>query len=177
MSVLPQLINAFEYGNAGSAVLASLFKVHWVILIQLFWIYFSKGKIGNMVCICAIVVERRDLRECEIISMKCLERLPKISFFTFCHWSVNVVNYDYDYFSYTSYCIAMAVFLGCIECMRCRLLLPMIAVSVCQSLCHAAQPGGACSVCEGHSVQPLPSDFGLLLCLLFSSFATHFLLS
>jgi len=38
-------------------------------------------------------------------------------------------------------------FLGCIECMRCRLLLPMRAVSVCQSVrpavclsvCHAAQ--------------------------------------
>jgi len=45
--------------------------------------------------------------------------------------------------------------LGCIECMRCRLLLPMFAVSirqsvrpsVCQSACHAAQLGGACSMC------------------------------
>jgi len=31
--------------------------------------------------------------------------------------------------------------LGCIECMRCRLLLPTIAVSVRQSVCHAAQLG------------------------------------
>jgi len=31
--------------------------------------------------------------------------------------------------------------LGCIECMRCRLLLPMIAVSVCQSVCYVAQLG------------------------------------
>jgi len=29
--------------------------------------------------------------------------------------------------------------LGCIECMRYRLLLQMSAVSVCQSVCHAAQ--------------------------------------
>jgi len=31
--------------------------------------------------------------------------------------------------------------LGCIKCMRCRILLPMIAVSVRQSVCHAAQLG------------------------------------
>jgi len=31
------------------------------------------------------------------------------------------------------------VFLGCIECMRCRLLSLMFALSVCQSLCHLAQ--------------------------------------
>jgi len=29
--------------------------------------------------------------------------------------------------------------LGCIKCMICRLLLPMIVASVCQSVCHAAQ--------------------------------------
>jgi len=38
-------------------------------------------------------------------------------------------------------------FLGCIKCMRCRLLLLMSAVSVRQSVSHAAQLGVACSVC------------------------------
>jgi len=33
--------------------------------------------------------------------------------------------------------------LGCIECMRCGLLLLMIAVSVCQSVCHATLGGRA----------------------------------
>jgi len=62
----------------------------------------------------------------------------------------------------------VCLFLGCIECMRCRLLLPMSAVSVCQSV----RP----SVCLprvwtrrrlqcvlGHSVQSLPNYFSLLL--------------
>jgi len=34
--------------------------------------------------------------------------------------------------------------LGCNECMRCRLLLPIIAVSVCQSVCHVAQLVSLC---------------------------------
>jgi len=51
----------------------------------------------------------------------------------------------------------------------------MSAVSVCQSVCHAAYIGGsACSVhlvpsVRGHSVQPLPNAFGL-----WSWFATKF---
>jgi len=32
-------------------------------------------------------------------------------------------------------------FLGCIECIRCRLLLPIFEVSVSQSVCHTAQLG------------------------------------
>jgi len=51
------------------------------------------------------------------------------------------------------------VFLGCIECMRCRLLLPMCTMSVCQSVCHAAQLG---FTVRGHSTQPLPNYFGLI---------------
>jgi len=61
-------------------------------------------------------------------------------------------------YSYTLKVHIAFSFLGCIECMRCRLLLPICAVSVrqsvrpsvClsvpQSLCHAAKFGGACSV-------------------------------
>jgi len=39
--------------------------------------------------------------------------------------------------------------LGCIECIRRRLLLPVIAVSVRQSVSNAAQLGGACNVRGG----------------------------
>jgi len=40
--------------------------------------------------------------------------------------------------------------LGCIECMRCRLLLLMFMVSVCQSICLAAQlcVVHSCSFCQ-----------------------------
>jgi len=45
----------------------------------------------------------------------------------------------------------MHLFLGSLECMKRMLLLPMCAVSVCQSVClsvcHAIDFGGACSVC------------------------------
>jgi len=43
----------------------------------------------------------------------------------------------------------------------------MFAVSVCQSVCHAASiGGGACSIrrvqgAQGHSVQPSPNAFGV----------------
>jgi len=87
------------------------------------------------------------------------------------------------------------VSLGCVECMRCRLLLPMVAVSVCQSVCHAAQlgftvqkwlerikmlfgvntPGGSWNIAldrldsltamEVNSILPLPNYFGLLFSL------------
>jgi len=45
-----------------------------------------------------------------------------------------------------------------IECMRCRLLLPMIAVSVSLSITRL----NSASLCRGHSVQLLPNHFGLL---------------
>jgi len=48
--------------------------------------------------------------------------------------------------------------LDCIESMRCRLLLPMCADSVSLSLCPPV-----CLSCRGHSVQPLPNYFGLLV--------------
>jgi len=60
--------------------------------------------------------------------------------------------------------------LGCIECMRSRLFLPMFAVSV----CHAAEIGGdTCSVChvlcaQGHLMQPLSNYFDHLF-----SFVCH----
>jgi len=53
-----------------------------------------------------------------------------------------------------------SLYLGCIEYMRCRLLLLMVAMSVCLSVTR--QVGGACNVCGGHLVQPLPNYFGLL---------------
>jgi len=62
-------------------------------------------------------------------------------------------------------------FLGCIECMRCSLYLLMFAVSLHPSVClsrmhrmalHSEADLCASSVCGGHSVQPLPNDFGLL---------------
>jgi len=37
--------------------------------------------------------------------------------------------------------ILQSMFFGCIECMRCRLLLPVCVVSVHQSVCHVAQLG------------------------------------
>jgi len=37
-------------------------------------------------------------------------------------------------FFLSDYVRRVAAFLGCIECMRCRMLLPMCAVSVCQSV-------------------------------------------
>jgi len=49
---------------------------------------------------------------------------------------------------------------GCIKCVRCSLLLPMSAVSVCQSVRQSAV---SLSVTRSHAVQPLPNDFGLLL--------------
>jgi len=39
--------------------------------------------------------------------------------------------------------IQISLFLGCIECMRCRLLLPMCMVSVHQSVRHAGSFGAA----------------------------------
>jgi len=39
----------------------------------------------------------------------------------------------------TEVSLLIRLVLGCVECMRCRLLLPMCAVSVCQSVCHAVQ--------------------------------------
>jgi len=45
----------------------------------------------------------------------------------------------------------VVVLLGCDECMRCRLLLPMSAVSVCQSVCHA----GSFSAPFAKSLRPL----------------------
>jgi len=57
--------------------------------------------------------------------------------------------------------ISAVILLGCIECMRCRLLLPMCAVSVAQSVCYGSSTGSA-SLCGGHSVQPLPNYFGFL---------------
>jgi len=50
------------------------------------------------------------------------------------------------------------ILLRCIECMRCRLLLPMFAVSVRPSVCLSR----GSTVC-GAFVQPLPNYFGLLL--------------
>jgi len=49
--------------------------------------------------------------------------------------------------------------LGCIEGMRCRLLLPMCAVSVCQSV----RVRQSVYLTRGHSVQPLLNHFGILL--------------
>jgi len=43
---------------------------------------------------------------------------------------------------------AIDVFLGCIKCTRCRLLLPIIAVTVCQSVCHPAQLGFTAKTAE-----------------------------
>jgi len=40
--------------------------------------------------------------------------------------------------------LLVVVLLGCIKCMRCRLFLLMFAVSVCESVCHAAP-----AVCAG----------------------------
>jgi len=80
--------------------------------------------------------------------------------------------------------VVVHYFLGCIECTRCRLLLPMFAVSVWQSVrpsvCHECTEwprlgftvrvigGDGCSVrrvlcAQGHSVQPSPNAFDLLL--------------
>jgi len=48
-----------------------------------------------------------------------------------------------------------------IECMRCRLLLPMIARSVCLSVTRLNSAARA--MCAMHSLQPLPNYFKLLL--------------
>jgi len=47
--------------------------------------------------------------------------------------------------------------LGCIECMRCRLLLPMIAVSVCLSQMHRMTPT------QLHCVESFSEAFAILL--------------
>jgi len=70
-------------------------------------------------------------------------------------------------------------FFGCIECVRCWLLLLIFVMSVCQSVCHAIQI--ICSVCSvrhmprvwGHSVQPSPNALGLLFNYLFIHFYSH----
>jgi len=55
--------------------------------------------------------------------------------------------------------------LGCVECMRCRLLLLMFALSVCLSVClpvmRSTQRHMQCV--QGHLLQPLPNHFGCLL--------------
>jgi len=53
---------------------------------------------------------------------------------------------------------------GCIECMRCRLLLPMCVVFV-----STVTRFNSASPCGGHSVQPLLNQFGLLFFNTFSS--------
>jgi len=71
--------------------------------------------------------------------------------------------------SSTWFCKQPAV-LGCIECMRCRLLSPMCRV--CQSVCHKCTEW-SCTVkptwdrftVRGHSVQPSLNCFGHLLLL------------
>jgi len=75
-----------------------------------------------------------------------------------CHSKRGDSQYQYDVINLTCLLLLLlasyygpnrilSTVLGCIECMRCRLLLRMIAISVRQSVCHAAQLGGACSVC------------------------------
>jgi len=60
---------------------------------------------------------------------------------------------------------------GCIEYMRRRLLLLMFAVSVCQSRMHRMTTHSEANLrlgftVRGHSVQPLPNQFGLFVILL-----------
>jgi len=50
--------------------------------------------------------------------------------------------------------------LGCIEGMRCRLMSPVCAVSVRQSVCLSVTRLNSALLCGGHSVQPLPNHFG-----------------
>jgi len=50
------------------------------------------------------------------------------------------------------------VLIGCIECMRCRQLLPMCAASASLSVTWL----NSASLCGGYSVQPLPNHFGFL---------------
>jgi len=62
----------------------------------------------------------------------------------------------------------VSVLLGCIECLRCRLFLPMFAVSVSLSVTRLKSGGGPCSVrrvpgARGHSAQPLSYYFDQLL--------------
>jgi len=65
--------------------------------------------------------------------------------------------------------------LGRIECMRCRLLFPMCAVSVCPSVSLSVTRLNSASLCGGHSVQPLPKYFALLLVLVsdYISYCRH----
>jgi len=103
-----------------------------------------------------------------------------------CQWSVDILINPISI-------LFIHLLLGCIECMRCRLLLPMFAVSVksvCPSVClsvtNAPNDPGSASLCgviggdacsvrrvpcaRGHSVQPSPNAFGLLLFYTYCTF-------
>jgi len=58
-----------------------------------------------------------------------------------------------------AYCVWPSQIVGCISCIRCRQLLPIRAVSVCQSVCHAAHLGftvwGSFSAAFAKSFWPL----------------------